>query len=98
SIADQICHAMVLEGLSTEEAARRFWCVDQQGLLTTDMAGQLGDPQGEYAPPAAESSTWKHDANGNGVDLAEVVHRTKPTMLIGASTVPGSFTQAIVKE
>ena len=98
SIADQICHAMVLEGLSREEAARRFWCVDQQGLLTTDMAGQLSDHQVQYARPAAESSAWKHDSNGNGVDLAEVVHRTKPTMLIGTSTVPGSFTQAIVKE
>jgi malate dehydrogenase (oxaloacetate-decarboxylating) len=98
SIADQICQAMVLEGLSREEAARRLWCVDQQGLLTTDMAGQLSDHQMQYARPAAESSAWKHESNGNGVDLAEVVHRTKPTMLIGASTVPGSFTQAIVKE
>ncbi len=98
SIADQICHAMVLEGLSREEAATRFWCVDQQGLLTTDMAGQLGDHQARYARPAAESSTWKHNVSDNAVDLAEVVHRTKPTMLIGASTVAGSFTEAIVKD
>ena len=98
SIADQICHAMVLEGLSKEEAARRFWCVDQQGLLTTGIAGHLGDHQVQYARPAAESNAWKHDANGNGVDLAEVVRRTKPTMLIGASTVAGSFTEAIVKD
>jgi malate dehydrogenase (oxaloacetate-decarboxylating) len=98
SIADQICHAMVLEGLSKEEAARRFWCVDQQGLLTTGIAGHLGDHQLQYARPAAESNAWKHDANGNGVDLAEVVRRTKPTMLIGASTVAGSFTEAIVKD
>jgi malate dehydrogenase (oxaloacetate-decarboxylating) len=100
-IADQICHAMVMEGLSKEEAARRFWCVDQQGLLTTGVADQLRDHQAAYARPAAESSTWKHDrkqANGNGVDLAEVVRRVKPTMLIGASTVAGSFTEAIVKE
>jgi malate dehydrogenase (oxaloacetate-decarboxylating) len=100
-IADQIRHAMVIEGLSKEDAAKRFWCVDRQGLLTTDMA-DLGDHQVAYARPAAESSTWKHDGkhngNGNGVDLAEVVHRVKPTMLIGASTVAGSFTEAIVKD
>jgi len=30
--------------------------------------------------------------------LAEVVRRVKPTMLIGASTASGSFTEAIVKE
>jgi malate dehydrogenase (oxaloacetate-decarboxylating) len=95
-IADQICHAMVMEGLSKEDAARRFWCVDQQGLLTTDMAGQLGGHQVMYARPAAESSAWKRD--GKGVDLAEVVRRVKPTMLIGASTVGGSFTEAIVKD
>src|SRR5205807_3778578 len=35
--ADQIRDAMVREGLSKEDAASRFWCVDQQGLLTTDM-------------------------------------------------------------
>src|SRR5436309_1980495 len=40
-IADQIRDAMVREGLSKEDAARRFWCVDRQGLLTGDMAGLL---------------------------------------------------------
>ncbi len=30
--------------------------------------------------------------------LAEVVRRVQPTMLIGASTVGGSFTEAIVRE
>jgi malate dehydrogenase (oxaloacetate-decarboxylating) len=97
-VADQIHHAMVREGLSKEDAARRFWCVDRQGLLTTDMAAQLHDYQLMYARPAAESNGWRHDADGNGVSLAEVVHRVKPTMLIGASTVGGSFTEAIVKD
>jgi malic enzyme len=30
--------------------------------------------------------------------LAEVVHRVRPTMLIGASMAGGSFTEAIVRE
>ncbi|MGD0871610.1 MAG: NAD-dependent malic enzyme [Bryobacteraceae bacterium] len=97
-IADQIHDAMVREGLSKEEATRRFWCVDRQGLLTTEMAGTLHDYQMSYARPAAESRGWKHDENGNGVSLAEVVRRVTPTMLIGASTASGSFTEAIVKE
>ena len=97
-IADQIRDAMVREGLSKEDAARRFWCVDQQGLLTTEMAGRLCDYQVTYARPPAESKGWKHDGNGNGVGLAEVVRRVQPTMLIGASTAAGSFTEAIVKE
>jgi malate dehydrogenase (oxaloacetate-decarboxylating) len=97
-VADQIRHAMMREGLSEEDAARHFWCVDRQGLLTTDMAGQLHGYQAAYARPATESIAWKHDSNGSGVGLAEVVRRVKPTMLIGASTVGGSFTEAIVKD
>src|SRR5216683_2211426 len=72
--------------------------VDRQGLLTTDMDVQLQDYQAAYARPAAESNAWKRDGNGNGVGLAEVVRRVKPTMLIGASTASGSFTEAIVRE
>jgi malate dehydrogenase (oxaloacetate-decarboxylating) len=97
-VADQIRHAMLREGLSEEDAARHFWCVDRQGLLTTNMDGQLHGYQAAYARPAAESIAWKHDGNGSGVGLAEVVRRVKPTMLIGASTVGGSFTEAIVKD
>jgi malate dehydrogenase (oxaloacetate-decarboxylating) len=97
-IADQIRDAMVREGLSKEDAARRFWCVDQQGLLTADMAGRLCDYQVTYARPSAESKGWKQEGNGNGVGLAEVVRRVQPTMLIGASTASDSFTEAIVKE
>ena len=97
-VADQLRDAMVREGLSTEDAVRRFWCVDRHGLLTAGMDGQLHDYQAAYARPSAESHAWKHDGDGNGVDLAEVVRRVKPTMLIGASTVGGSFTEAIVRE
>jgi malate dehydrogenase (oxaloacetate-decarboxylating) len=97
-IADQIRDAMIRDGLSKEDAVRRFWCVDRQGLLTTGMAEPLHDYQAPYARPAAESKGWKHEEDGNGVSLAEVVHRVKPTMLIGASTAPGSFTEAIVRE
>ena len=97
-VADQIRDAMVREGLSKEDATRRFWCVDRQGLLTAEMTAQLRDYQVAYARPAAESRGWKHDGDGNGVSLAEVVRRVKPTMLVGASTASGSFTEAIVKE
>src|ERR1700676_3563473 len=96
-IADQIRDAMVREGLSKEDAARRFWCVDRQGLLTADMADRLRDYQVTYARPTAESKAWKHDENGNGVSLAEVVRRVRPTLVIGASTVVCRFTESIVQ-
>jgi malate dehydrogenase (oxaloacetate-decarboxylating) len=97
-IADQIRDAMVREGLSKDEATRRFWCVDRQGLLTSDMAAKLKEHQVTYARPPAASRTWKHDGNGVGVSLAEVVRRVIPTMLIGTSTVSGTFTEAIVRQ
>jgi len=98
AIADQLRDAMVREGLSEADAGRRIWCIDRQGLLTSDMADQLRDHQLTYARPAAESRGWKHDIDGTGVSLAEVVRRVKPTMLIGASTVSCAFTEAIVKD
>jgi len=97
-VADQIRDAMVREGLSKDDATSRFWCVDRQGLLTTDMTDQLADYQMTYARPTAESEGWRHEPNGGGVGLDEVVRRVRPTMLIGASTVSGSFTEAVVRE
>src|SRR6202140_1082833 len=47
-VADQLCGAMVREGLSKEDAVKRFWLVDRQGLLTTGMAGPLPDYQEIY--------------------------------------------------
>ncbi len=97
-IADQIRDAMVGEGISKEEATKRFWCVDQQGLLTSDMKRQLGDYQFAYARPAAESKDWKRVGKENAINLPEVVRRVSPTMLIGASNVAGGFTESIVRE
>ena len=97
-VAGQICEAMVREGLSKEEAARRFWFVDRQGLLTTEAQNPMPDYQAIYARPGIESKDWKHGSNGNGIGLAEVVRRVQPTMLIGASTVADSFTEPIIRD
>lgn len=97
-VADQLRDAMVGEGLSEKEANRRFWCVDSDGLLTTGAAGKVLDYQTAYARPASESKGWVHAGDGNGISLAEVVRRVRPTMLIGASAAAGSFTEDIVRE
>jgi malate dehydrogenase (oxaloacetate-decarboxylating) len=97
-IADQIRNAMMHEGLALDAATRRFWILDRQGLLLSGMTGQLQDYQLSYAYPASECKGWKDEGNGHGIGLAEVVRRVKPTMLIGASTLSGSFTEAIVRD
>ncbi|MEV5703955.1 NAD-dependent malic enzyme [Actinoallomurus sp. NPDC052274] len=92
-IADQLRAAMVRAGLSEEEATRRIWPVDKQGLLTDDMT-DLRDFQVPYARPAAEVADWQKDADGIG--LLEVVRQVNPTMLLGTSTAHGAFTEQVV--
>ena len=96
--ADQIRVAMMQAGFSKEEATRHFWCVDIQGLLLDSMGSALRDFQVPYARPADEVKDWKRDMPQGGISLAEVVRQVHPTMLIGTSTAPGTFTEAIVKE
>ena len=57
-IADQLTAAMVAGGVPEEEARRRFWAVDRQGLLTRDMTG-LSDLQRRYARDPAEVADWR---------------------------------------
>jgi malate dehydrogenase (oxaloacetate-decarboxylating) len=96
-IADALRQVMIDDGLSFAEAAGHFYAIDSSGLLTTDHAGTLRDFQVPYARPAAEVSGWRRDGEGR-IGLAEVVTRSHPTMLIGTSTQPGAFTEAIVTE
>ncbi len=97
-IADQLRDGMMREGLTEEDATAHFWLVDQQGLLTSDMIGRMHDFQAAYARPHLERKAWKQNSDINGVTLAEVVRRVKPTMLIGTSNAPGTFTEAIVRD
>jgi malate dehydrogenase (oxaloacetate-decarboxylating) len=89
---------MISEGISAEEAARRFWCVDVHGLLTSDMGDRLHDYQASYARPTAEVKGWRDEGHGKTIGLAEVIRQVRPTMLIGASGASGAFTEAIVRE
>ncbi|WP_411813172.1 NAD-dependent malic enzyme [Bacillus swezeyi] len=95
--AEQIRAAFLKEGMSEEESYRRFWCVDRNGLLTDDMT-DLQDLQKPYARPAGEVKEFERNGPGETIDLAEVVKKVHPTILIGTSTVSGAFTEEIVKE
>ena len=97
-IADQIRDAMGREGLSRQDATGRVWLVDSEGLLTDDMGERLRDYQAPYARDSAEVKRWKRSGTPGEIDLAEVVRQVRPTMLIGASTAAGIFTEAIVRE
>ncbi len=96
-IADRLADAMIADGTGHAEATTRFWCVDQHGLLT-DAMGDLRDFQQTYARPASEVAAWKRDDDLGGIDLAEVVRRVEPTILVGTSGRSGAFTEPIVRE
>jgi malate dehydrogenase (oxaloacetate-decarboxylating) len=95
-IADALRQVMLSDGLSPAEATSRFYALGSKGLLTTDYAGTPRDFQVPYARPAAEVGAWRD--SGRGIGLAEVVTRSRPTMLIGTSTQPEAFSEAIVTE
>ena len=93
-MADQISAAIQRDGLSREEAKKRVWLIDINGLVTDDMPN-LPDYQQEYARPAAEVAAWTK-TNGK-ISLLEVVKQIRPTILIGTSTDHGAFTEEVVK-
>jgi malate dehydrogenase (oxaloacetate-decarboxylating) len=97
-ITDQIRDAMMREGLSREEASARFWLVDADGLLVDDMGDHVQDYQAPYARPHAEVKRWKRNGPEDTIDLGEVVHQVRPSMLIGASAVAGAFTETVIRE
>ena len=90
-IASRVLREMVSEGLSEEEAYKRFFMVDKQGLLFDDM----DDLTPEQKPFAKKRSDF---ANADKLtDLLEVVKTVKPTILVGTSTQPNTFTKEIVE-
>ena len=93
-MADQISAAMQREGLSRDEARRRVWPIDRNGLVSDDMKN-LPDYQQEYARPAAEVAAWQRD--GGKIGLLEVIKQVKPTILIGTSTDHGAFTREVIE-
>ena len=93
-MADQISAAMQREGLTRDEARRRVWLIDRNGLVSDDMKN-LPDYQQEYARPAAEVAAWQRD--GGKIGLLEVIKQVKPTILIGTSTDHGAFTREVIE-
>ena len=63
-IADMMRDQMVREGLSHEEATRRFWPMGRNGLIADDRLDRLYDFQVPYAHPWSEVKDW--GAGGRG--------------------------------
>jgi malate dehydrogenase (oxaloacetate-decarboxylating) len=95
-VADGLRAAMVEDGLSEEEARRRFWVIDKEGLLHSGRK-DLAPEQIVYAQSESRVSGWPRTFNGK-IGLADVIGNIDATILIGLSTVGGAFSEPIVRE
>lgn len=83
---------IIADGISKEEANRKFWLVDKEGLLFEHGQGELVDEaRNEFLRPREEG--WKE----GHISLLDVVKRARPTVLIGCSTAGGAFNQDVIK-
>ncbi len=95
-IAMNIRAALKAEGLTDEEARKRIFAVDMQGLLIE------GDPllEGPQLPLAQCRSAvegWTLD-DPSRIGLQDVVRNAHPTVLIGVTAQPNLFDDAILAE
>ena len=90
-IAHRVLCEMITKGLSEEEAYKRFFMVDKQGLLFDDM----DDLTPEQRPFAKKRSDFPNA--DKLTNLLEVVKTVKPTILVGTSTQPNTFTKEVVE-
>lgn len=91
-IANQILNELVQEGLTKEEARKHFYLVDKQGLLFNDTP-DLTPAQKAFTRDRSEFANAEELTN-----LAAVVKAVHPSVMVGTSTQPGTFTEEIVKE
>ena len=83
-IADLMVAALVKEGLSDQEARRRLWFVDVNGLVTRARTDLL-----------PHNVPYAHEHRS--LSFVEALDDLKPQVLIGATGAPGTFTQQVVE-
>jgi malate dehydrogenase (oxaloacetate-decarboxylating)(NADP+) len=83
-IADLMVLALEAKGLSNDEARHRLWFVDEHGLLTADR-NDLAPHNLPYAHEHAPA------------DFVAAIEDIRPQALIGATGMPGTFTEAAVR-
>jgi malic enzyme len=90
-IAELFVSALVEEGMPLDEARRHIWTVDTKGLVLNDREC-LEDFKAMFARDVNEVKTW------NGIKLEDVIDNVKPTILIGVSATPGTFSESVVRK
>lgn len=79
------------KNLRVTHAVGPYRCIDKPGLLVKSLGDQLTDGQ---QPFARDDDQWSDEDR----DLLSVVKKVHPHVLIGTSTKPGAFTEAVIRE
>lgn len=91
-VAERIASLMVEEGATWEEAYSRFFIVDSQGLITQDREDYRNKKMQAHKLPWARV----HEKFADYGDLLDVIKKVKPQVLLGLSTIGGSFNSEIL--
>lgn len=84
-IAELLVSAFCAAGLSEESARSKIWLVDRQGLVVSSR---------EHFKPRIKPFAHEHAPT----DFLEAIASIRPDVLIGATGVAGTFTEAIIKK
>jgi malate dehydrogenase (oxaloacetate-decarboxylating) len=93
-IIRQLCAAMTAEGLDPTEASQRILATDSRGLVLRGSE-RATDQKAEVATDPALVAAW--GAEGDSIDLDTVVAEFRPSILIGVTGHPGSFTPTMIE-
>ena len=95
-IAHQLRGAFERQGKSADETARAIAVLDSRGLIHDGREG-LDEHKKTFAWPQGLVAEYGLDP-AEQIGLEEMIPATKPTMLVGTSGVPGTFTESIIRE
>jgi malate dehydrogenase (oxaloacetate-decarboxylating)(NADP+) len=88
-VAKQLVQFFIKEGLSEDDARRKFYFVDSKGLVTLDRGDKLADHKTYFARDDNEGQQFE--------SLAKLIDHVKPTILMGLSTIGGAFTPELIQ-
>ncbi len=94
-VAEQLVAAMVAEGLTEALARANFFLIDRPGLLHDGLQG-LRPAQKKLVQPKDRVASWQ-SGESQPIGLLDVVRNARPTIVIGTSGQPGTFTEEIVR-
>ena len=83
-IADLISFALEKKGLNSDDARKRLWFVDVNGLVVSGRTDLLD-----------HNLTYAHDYEQ--LSFVEAIKSIKPDILIGATGAAGTFTQEVIE-